>query len=120
MLEKIPAPDPSATPAAVVHRSHLRDLDPVALYRIARLRETVFCLEQRATDADLDGRELEDGTVLLWIDDAGDAEPAAQTVPLAHARVLTDPEAMRIGRVVVRADARRDGVARTIVLPAHR
>lgn len=103
---------PPVVPAQVrARRAHLRDLDAPTFYRLAQLREEVFCLEQGATDADLDGRELEDGTVLVWLE-------APDGAPVAQARVLTDPDALRIGRVVVRADARRDGLGRRIMAAA--
>lgn len=110
MLEDAAAP-PAVHDGIVARRAHLRDLDAPTFYRLARLREEVFCLEQGATDADLDGRELEEATVLVWLE-------AADGAPVAHARVLSDPDARRIGRVVVRADARRDGLGRRIMAAA--
>lgn len=104
--------DPAPVP--VIRHARLREMDPCTVYRLAQLREAVFSQEQRATDADLDGRELEETTVLVWIEEAASAS-AEPGVPLAHARVLTEPEAMRIGRVLVRADARRGGHGRRVM-----
>lgn len=101
----------SASLPVRARRGHLRDLDAVTFYRLARLREEVFCLEQGATDADLDGRELEETTVLVWLE-------LPDGAPVAQARVLTDADAMRIGRVVVRADLRRDGLGRRLMREA--
>ncbi|GAB2532590.1 GNAT family N-acetyltransferase [Brachybacterium huguangmaarense] len=100
-------------PAAdlAVRRAHLRELDAPTFYRLAALREAVFCLEQGATDADLDGRELEETTVLVWLED-----PHGR--PVAQARVLADPEAMRIGRVAVIAERRRGGTGRRLMAEA--
>lgn len=121
------APRPLATPSVVdlpapagarVHRARPRELDPATLYGILRARETVFCLEQGATDADLDGRELEEGTTLMWVSVPDPAVPDGARIAVAHARVLTDPEAMRIGRVVVAASRRRDGLGRVVMQAA--
>jgi ElaA protein len=79
------------------------DLDPVLLYRLLELRVAVFVVEQRAAYADLDGRDVEPGTELLW-----SAEDGAV---LATARVLRDSGAMRIGRVATAPAARSRGVA---------
>lgn len=86
----------------------LAEMDAATIYRIARLREEVFCLEQGAADADLDGRELEPTTRLVWIEDAAGE-------PVAHARVLVDPGSMRIGRMAVHRDRRRDGLGRCVM-----
>lgn len=104
-------------PTAALKSGHLRDLDPVTVYRIAQLREAVFDLEQGVTDADLDGRELEDGTTLLWFELPADGDGAGEVV--AHIRVLTEAdEAMRIGRLAVRQDCRRDGYGGRIMRAA--
>lgn len=124
---RVTAPHPLAAPTTVdlpapagarLHLAGLRDLDAATLYGILRLRETVFSLEQGATDADLDGRELEPGTTLVWVSvPAPEVDPASR-IAVAHARVLTDPEAMRIGRVAVAATHRRDGLGRVVMQAA--
>ncbi|MDK7742928.1 GNAT family N-acetyltransferase [Helcobacillus massiliensis] len=85
-----------------MHAAHIRDIDPVMLYRLAKLRQDVFTMEQGATDADLDGRETEDGTRLVWCERDG--------IPLAHLRVLDDGANLRVGRLAVSKDARRLGL----------
>lgn len=86
----------------MLHRAHLTQIDPRTLYLLAKLRQDVFTLEQKATDPELDGRDLEDGTTLLWIEQDGE--------PAAHIRLLCEPDGtMRIGRLAVRAGNRRDG-----------
>lgn len=105
-------------PGVRIRSARLRELDPATLYRILRLREATFSLEQQATDADLDGRELEDGTWLVWVSAPHGAGDDRSEVPVAHARVLTDPDAMRIGRVVVDAAHRRDGLGRVVMRAA--
>lgn len=79
-------------------------LDPVMLYRILWLRVRVFVVEQEAAYAELDGRDIEPGTELMWAEDAGDV--------VATLRVLMEPDgATRIGRVATAPAARGRGVA---------
>lgn len=94
-----------------LHSAHLRDIDPSTVYLLAKLRQDVFTMEQKATDPDLDGRDLEDGTTILWIEAGG--------VPAAHIRVLTEADGtLRIGRLAVAAAHRRDGFGGRIMRAA--
>jgi len=110
---------PSAAPREIaVRRAPLCEIDPRTLYRILQLRERVFSMEQHATDEDLDGRELEDTTILVWLEEqAGDGRDGTARV-IAQARVLADRDAMRIGRVVVAGDRRRGGQGRRLMRAA--
>lgn len=109
----MPSPATPATPATasgVVRRAALAEIDPRTLYLLAKLRQDVFTLEQHATDADLDGRELEPGTEIMWLEDPD---------PVAHLRVLREADGtVRIGRVAVRADRRRGGFGRRLMTAA--
>lgn len=108
-------PEPAA---AVVRRAALADIDPRTLYLLAMLRQDVFALEQKATDPDLDGRDLEPTTTLMWLE-----QPSAQAeelglpgMPIAHLRVLRDADGIvRIGRVAVHAAHRRGGYGRRLM-----
>lgn len=123
----MPVPDFSG---AVLRHAALADLDPRTLYLLVKLRQDVFTLEQHATDADLDGRELDPTTTLMWLERAttgaaaaelsGEAgEQAAPGEPVAHLRVLREPGGtVRIGRVAVRADHRRGGYGRQLMAGA--
>ena len=92
----------------VIRRAVLDDVPVRTLYLLMKLRQDVFTMEQGATDADLDGRELEAGTELLWIQEAGE--------PIAHLRLLREADGtVRIGRVAVRADHRRAGYGRRLM-----
>ncbi len=88
------------------------DLTTDEFYDIAKLRTDVFFIEQTIDETELDGRDREPGTVHYWI---ADAEGAT-----AYLRVLFDeiPEhrdAHRVvGRVVVRADRRGEGLAQLL------
>ena len=89
------------------HRSTAAQLDPVLLYRLLELRVAVFVVEQQAAYADLDGRDIEADAELLWSEEDG--------AVLATARVLRDPEAMRIGRVATAPAARSRGAASALM-----
>src|SRR5699024_5358933 len=107
-------------PGAVLRRSALAEIDPRTLYLLTKLRQDVFSLEQRATEPDLDGRDLDPTTILLWIETPGpDADAAGlEREPVAHARVLTAGGTVRIGRAAGRATERGDGYGRRIMRAA--
>jgi ElaA protein len=88
-------------------RGAAADLDPVLLYRLLQLRIAVFVVEQQAAYPDIDGRDVEPGAELLWAEEDG--------AVLGTARVLRDPDAMRIGRVATAAAARSRGVASALM-----
>lgn len=113
-------PEPDDT-GAVLRSSALADIDPRTLYLLAKLRQDVFTMEQQATDPDLDGRDLEATTTLVWVERPGPQAEAAGLVrePVAHARVLTPEDGtVRIGRVAVRAADRRGGYGRQVMRAA--
>jgi ElaA protein len=87
-----------------VHTSFARDIDAVVLHDILRLRCDVFVVEQTCPYPDIDGRDMEPETVLMWIaNDGGQVD--------ATARVLVDGDgSYRIGRVCTREHARRRGL----------
>lgn len=107
-----------APTAVAVRRAALADIDPCTLYLLAKLRQDVFTLEQRATDPDLDGRDLDPTTTLMWLELPG-AEAASLGVPglpVAHLRVLAEDDgAVRIGRVAVDGAHRRGGYGRRLM-----
>lgn len=108
-------PEPTA---AVVRCAALADIDPRTLYLLAKLRQDVFSLEQKATDPDLDGRDLDPTTTLMWLELPG-AEAAARGLPglpVAHLRVLREADGtVRIGRVAVHGAHRRGGYGRQLM-----
>ena len=97
---------------ARVRSAPTHDLDVVTLHDILRLRQDVFIVEQQCLYADVDGRDLEPGTVQVWaVDERGSV--------VATLRVLRDPEgAARIGRVATAVGARGRGVAADLVAAA--
>jgi ElaA protein len=77
-----------------------------------RLRQDVFVIEQECLYRDLDGRDLEPGTVQVW---AEDEEGAV----LGTLRVLADAGGtVRIGRVATAVRARERGIAARMVKTA--
>jgi ElaA protein len=92
----------------IERRSAFADLDPHTLYALLELRSAVFVVEQACPYPELDGRDDEPGTEHRWLED--------DTGVLAYVRLLAEPDGTtRVGRVVTRADARSDGLARRLV-----
>jgi ElaA protein len=84
---------------------------PVRLaYDAWRLRQEVFVLEQACLYADLDGRDAEPGTRHVLLSLEGEL--------VGYARVLDDGAEWRIGRVVLRRDARGRGLSDELVRAA--
>ena len=93
----------AAPPIGTVTFRRFADLDARTLYALLRLRVDVFVVEQKCPYPDLDGRDTEPATEHAWLQDfAG---------PAAYLRILRDPDAIRIGRLCTRADARGAGAA---------
>jgi ElaA protein len=94
---------------SVTHQgSRTRDIDPLVLYGILSLRVAVFIVEQECAYADLDGRDAEPETRLLWTADETGAI-------LATVRTLHEGEARRIGRVATAVAARGNGYAAVLM-----
>ncbi|MGA9749399.1 MAG: GNAT family N-acetyltransferase [Nocardioides sp.] len=83
------------------------ELDAPTAYGLWRLRQEVFVVEQACPYLDLDGRDLEPGTRHLWIAEEGR--------PVGYLRLLEDPEALRIGRVLVAPGHRGAGLAAVLM-----
>lgn len=94
-------------------RKRWGELTTNELYSFLKLRTDVFLVEQRVDDEELDNRDLEP-TTEHWFcaDDTGTS---------AYLRVLENAEPeyrdarLIIGRVVVRADRRGEGLARRLL-----
>jgi ElaA protein len=84
--------------------ARFEQLDAATLYALLRLRCDVFVVEQRCAYPELDGRDVEPGTVHLWL--------AQDDVPIAYLRILAEPGGeARIGRVVTAKSHRGLGLA---------
>ena len=91
-----------------IAHARTRQLGVETLYAILRLRQDVFVLEQQCLYPDLDGRDLETGTVQWWAEEDGEV--------VATLRVLDEGGGTsRIGRVVTAASARGRGIADALV-----
>ena len=86
------------------------DLPPKTAYALWRLRQEVFVVEQDCPYLDLDGRDLEPGTLHVVLTDG---DQLAGT-----ARILDDGEVWRIGRVVLAPSHRGKGLADVIMTAA--
>jgi len=92
------------------------ELTTSELYSFVKLRTDVFFVEQKVDEEELDNRDQEPGTRHYWIEDA--------TGCAAYIRVLLNEEAehldarLIIGRVVVRADRRGEGLAQLLLARA--
>lgn len=83
------------------------------VYAFLKLRTDVFFLEQKIDETELDDRDQEPATRHYWI--ADDTGTAAYLRTLIDA-VPTHRDAARlIGRVVVRADRRGEGLAQKLI-----
>jgi len=93
------------------------ELTTSELYSILKLRTDVFFVEQKIDEEELDYRDLEPTTTHYWIEDAS-------RHAIAYLRVLRDPVPSHldanhvIGRVVVRADHRGEGLAQELLAKA--
>jgi ElaA protein len=86
------------------------ELDTRTAYLLWQLRESVFVVEQACPYQELDGRDLEPGTRHVWVHEDGR--------PVAYLRILEDDGQARIGRVVVAASHRGQGLARRLMSAA--
>lgn len=80
------------------------------VYRICRLRQQVFVLEQECLYADLDGRDLNPGTLHVLMTTGDDL--------VGYARVLDDGTVWRIGRVLLDPSVRGRGWADRLITTA--
>lgn len=82
------------------------------LYRIARLRQEVFVVEQACAYPDLDGRDLEPTTTQIWAEDAsGEIAATLRVLDERH----QEPDLRSIGRVVTAPAWRGRGVAAALL-----
>ena len=91
-----------------VRSAPLAELPAPLAHDLFRLRADVFVVEQDCAYPDLDGRDVEAGTLHFWVEEDGEV--------LACLRRLVDPGgATRIGRIATRADQRGRGLAAALV-----
>ena len=100
--------DAPVTEAPQFRQARSAELTPAELYALLRLRVDVFVVEQNCPYPELDGRDLEPGTVHLWY--AADDGSALATI-----RVLENGEDRAIGRVATAVSARGRGLSAALV-----
>ena len=94
-----------------VRRATVVELTPQGLYALLKLRVDVFVVEQHCAYPELDGRDLEPGTVHLWV--------GSDDAPVASLRLLAEPAGdRRIGRVCTAPSARGHGLSRRLLTAA--
>ncbi|MFJ4175371.1 GNAT family N-acetyltransferase [Microbacterium sp. NPDC089696] len=86
----------------------LRDISAETLYKLLWLRISVFVVEQRAAYPDLDGRDLEPDTQLVWLEEEDEVLATARI--LFDAATATSDRMIRVGRVATAANARGRGL----------
>ena len=96
-----------------IHAAPTRELDAGTLHDVLRLRQDVFVLEQECLYPDLDGRDLDPGTVQVWAEDEDGRV-------VATLRILADGGPVRIGRVATAMAARNRGIAAAMMAAALR
>ncbi len=87
------------------HRAAVKEMPAPTWHNISRLRQDVFIVEQECAYPDLDGRDVEEGAVHLWIENPDGSVIATLRVLNEHGGT-----ARRIGRVATHPDARGRGV----------
>ncbi|MCP3426459.1 GNAT family N-acetyltransferase [Rothia sp. AR01] len=94
-----------------IRRAHWADLSPRTAYALIRLRLEVYVVEQGITEQELDGRELESGSELFWVE--------AEGLPVSTIRVLEEAPGLRsIGRVATGVEHRGQGLAGALLREA--
>lgn len=111
----------TAAPEITVKRWH--ELDTTEVYAVARLRSEVFLREQKVDDVELDWRDLDDGTVHMFIRSGHDGADGREVI--AYLRTLAVPAlrdvpgtgAVRrvLGRVVTDPNYRGEGLAGRLI-----
>lgn len=95
-----------------IHTASIDELSPRTLYDILRLRADVFVVEQRCAFPELDGRDLEAGTRILWAENA-------RGELLGTLRLLAEEDGcVQISRVTTNAAARGLGIGGRLVVAA--
>ncbi|MDO4928082.1 MAG: GNAT family N-acetyltransferase [Corynebacterium sp.] len=93
------------------HHATATDLDVTSLYQILQLRSEIFNGEQGLSHPDLDGRDLEPTTTLIFGRDTSQPEQPI----VAAARILVDDHQVAIGRVAVAKQQRGTGAGRALM-----
>jgi len=92
------------------------ELSVEELYAILKLRTDVFFVEQRIDEEELDGRDLEPATRHFFIEDGRGVAAYLRVIAGETTDTSGRPNApLVLGRVVVRADRRGEGLAQVLI-----
>lgn len=83
------------------------DLTAPQLYGIWRIRDAVFAVEQRVDEPEVDDIDLDTHVTHWWSED-----PRSLT---SYLRTIDVGDALKVGRVCTRRDARGQGLSRTLL-----
>jgi ElaA protein len=98
--------------SSTVRIARFDEVAPRDLHDVLRLRSEVFVVEQACLFLEIDGRDAEPTTRLLWVRD--EAGALAATARLLH----EGGDTWSIGRVVTRPDLRSTGIAARLLTEA--
>lgn len=94
---------PKIAPGITTLWQRFDEMSAAALYELLRFRQQIFVVEQRSPYPDLDGLDRRAWHLSLRADDA----------LIGYLRLI--PQPLRIGRVAVGADLRRQGLGRRLM-----
>ncbi|HEX2143999.1 MAG TPA: GNAT family N-acetyltransferase [Glycomyces sp.] len=95
-----------------IKRGAFAELEGAAVFAIARLRQSVFVVEQECLYPDLDHFDTDPATVHFWV------EGAEATEAVACLRVLADGDGWIIGRVCAALSVRGTGLSARLMAAA--
>jgi ElaA protein len=94
------------------------EFTPDDVFEMAVLRSEVFFLEQKITEEEFDAADRDPATIHLWISDDRGMAGYLRIVDSAAAAHAHEGIAQSLGRMVVRADVRGQGLAERLMTKA--
>ena len=94
------------------------EFTPDDVFEMAVLRSEVFFLEQKITEEEFDAADRDPATIHLWVSDDRGMTGYLRIVDSAAAAHAHEGIAQSLGRMVVRADVRGQGLAERLMTKA--
>ena len=94
------------------------EFTPDDVFEMAVLRSEVFFLEQKITEEEFDAADRDPSTIHLWVSDDRGMAGYLRIVDSAAAAHAHEGIAQSLGRMVVRADVRGQGLAERLMTKA--
>ena len=94
------------------------EFTPDDVFEMAVLRSEVFFLEQKITEEEFDAADRDPATIHLWVSDDRGMAGYLRIVDSAAAAHAHEGIAQSLGRMVVRADVRGQGIAERLMTKA--